>query len=348
MSEAAGGAGAGAGAGAGDGPCAVVAIGRNEGERLARCLRSIPSGAPVVYVDSGSADGSPARARALGALVVELDPGRPFTAARARNEGFARARAHWPGIAAVQFLDGDCELRAGWLEAALAHLEARPEVGVVCGRRRERHPEASPYNRLADLEWDTPVGEARACGGDALFRARAFEEAGGFREELIAGEESELCLRLRRRGWRVVRLDAEMTLHDVDMTRFAQWWQRQARAGHAYAEAAWLHGAEPERFRVREVASALAWGAALPVLAVAAAPATAGGSLLAAAAAYGALFLRIRRTPRGEGPRDARLYAAGCVAAKPALAQGVALFVWNRLVRRRGTALIEYKRDAAG
>lgn len=338
---------AGAEAGGSGGAVAVVVIGRNEGARLLRCLRSVPRGPAVVYVDSGSDDGSPERAAALGADVVSLDPSRPFTAARARNEGFARLRALAPGVAFVQFVDGDCELREGWLGTAVAHLSHHPEVAVVCGRRRERRPEATPYNRLADLEWDTPVGDAEACGGDALFRATAFEAVGGFRDALIAGEEPELCLRLRERGWQVVRLDAEMTWHDAAMDRFSQWWRRQVRAGHAYAESAWLHGRGPEHFRVRQVASALGWGAALPGLALVAAPATAGASLGLAAAAYAALFWRIRRRRRDDDPRAATLYAAACVAGKLATAQGVALFAWNRGLRRRGSTLIEYKGSGA-
>ena len=172
------------------GRIAVVAIGRNEGARLAACLDSIPGDvAALVYVDSGSTDESVATARAAGARVVELDPTRPFTAARARNEGAAALAA--AGIAPdyLQFVDGDCTLVPGWLETAAHFLDATPQAAVVCGRRRERFPEASVYNRLCDREWDTPLGKTRACGGDALMRRAAFAAAGGFRGDLIAGEE---------------------------------------------------------------------------------------------------------------------------------------------------------------
>src|SRR5262245_39089288 len=121
----------------------VVAIGRNEGERLRRCLASAAGAARLVYVDSGSSDGSVALARSLSAEVVELDPHRPFTAARARNEGFARLRAIAPAFEYVQFVDGDCELLPGWIETAAAFLDAHREVAVACGRRRERFPQRS-------------------------------------------------------------------------------------------------------------------------------------------------------------------------------------------------------------
>src|SRR5438270_7605806 len=82
----------------------VVAIGRNEGERLRACLVSARRDcAAVVYVDSGSSDDSVALARPLGVHVVELDLSTPFTAARARNEGFARLQQVEPDRDFVQF-----------------------------------------------------------------------------------------------------------------------------------------------------------------------------------------------------------------------------------------------------
>lgn len=244
----------------------VVAIGRNEGERLRRCLQSVlPAVTAAVYVDSGSSDGSTRMAAGMGADVVELDMSRPFTAARARNEGFRRLLARHPDIDFVQFVDGDCEIVEGWLDSARDYLEQQPSHAVVCGRRRERHPERSFYNRMCDEEWNTPVGEALYCGGDALMRAAALQAVGGYRDSLIAGEEPELCVRLRQKGWRIHRLDHEMTLHDAAMTRFSQWWKRAVRSGHAYAEGAWLHGAPPERHWVREIRRIWFWGLALPL-----------------------------------------------------------------------------------
>lgn len=242
---------------------AAVVIGRNEGARLIACLDALAGQVDhIVYVDSGSTDGSVAAAKARGAEVVTLDMTRPFTAARARNAGFDRVADK---VACVQFLDGDCMLRDGWIDTAARFLDENHRVAVVCGRRRERHPEASVYNALIDAEWDTPIGSAKACGGDALIRSGVLRHIGGYREDLIAGEEPEMCVRLRAAGWGVHRLDAEMTWHDADMTRFGQWWQRSKRAGHAFAEGAALHGAAPERHWVKETVRAVLWGLALPV-----------------------------------------------------------------------------------
>lgn len=245
---------------------AVVVIGRNEGERLKTCLESVVATVRrVVYVDSASTDKSVETARAMGIDVVELDMRISFTAARARNEGFRHLRELAPDLAYVQFVDGDCEVVAGWLEKAVTFLDANRDVAVVCGRLRERYPEQSIYNMLCDIEWDTPVGEVCACGGITLMRTDAFERVVGFRADMIAGEEPELCVRLRAAGWRIWRLDAEMALHDAAMTRFAQWWKRAVRSGYAFAEGTALHGAPPERHWVRESRSAWFWGLAIPL-----------------------------------------------------------------------------------
>jgi glycosyltransferase involved in cell wall biosynthesis len=323
----------------------VVAIGRNEGERLCRCLRSIAGrAAAVVYVDSGSTDDSRTAARRLGAEVVELDVSIPFTAARARNAGFARLRELLPEVEFVQFVDGDCELRSEWLPEAERALGDDSRLAAVCGRRREIRPEASTFNRLCDMEWNTPVGMAKACGGDVLMRVKALVEAEGYDETLIAGEEPELCVRLRQSGWTIRRLPTEMTLHDASMTRWSQWWRRTERSGHAFAEGVARHGRAPERHWVRENRSVRFWGLLVPLAALAAAWPTYGLSLLVAAAGYAVLFARIFRHGRRRdySRRDALDYALFTVLGKFPQAVGYLRYHVNRLLSRR-TPLIEYK-----
>lgn len=247
----------------------IVIIGRNEGDRLIRCLSSLSAQSnQLVYVDSASTDDSVVMASSLGADVVSLDMSIPFTAARARNEGFYRMRELFPQAIYVQFVDGDCEIAIGWLESAANFLAMHQDTAVVCGRRRERYPERTIYNLLCDIEWDTPVGEAKACGGDALMRVSAFENVSGFRSDLIAGEEPELCVRLRAAGWKIWRLDQEMTLHDAAMVRFGQWWKRTQRTGYGFAEGTHLHGAPPENHWKKESQRAILWGLGIPVVTV--------------------------------------------------------------------------------
>nr|WP_319527840.1 glycosyltransferase family 2 protein [Pseudomonas laurentiana] len=319
----------------------VVVIGRNEGLRLERCLTSLVGTADkIVYVDSGSTDGSVQMALKLGIEVVALDMALPFTAARARNEGFSCLQRVLPAMRYVQFVDGDCEVVTGWLSRAQAFLDAHPEVAVVCGRRRERFPENSVYNLLCDLEWDTPLGETKACGGDALMRAEAFASVSGFRPDLIAGEEPELCVRLRAAGSKVWRLDEEMTLHDAAMTRFGQWWQRSLRAGYAFAEGAFLHGAAPEQHWRRESNRAWLWGLGLP-LATVFASVVLGGFGLLLLLAYPLQVVRLAR----RGDRSARenwLRALFLMLGKFPEMCGQIKFLLNRVGAGK-TGLIEYK-----
>jgi glycosyltransferase involved in cell wall biosynthesis len=245
----------------------AVVIGRNEGERLRACLGAlVKTLGCIVYVDSGSTDNSVAMAQSFGVSVVELDMTQPFTAARARNSGFERLMAVWPHLAYVQFIDGDCELVEAWLEHAFVFMHEHSDVAVVCGRRRERFPEQSIYNQLCDMEWATTVGEASACGGDALMRVDAFKQVQGYRNTLIAGEEPELCFRLRATGWRIWRLDQEMTLHDAAILHFSQWWKRTLRSGHAFTEGAYLHGKSEEKFWLREYQRIVLWGLLIPLV----------------------------------------------------------------------------------
>lgn len=331
----------------------IVVIGRNEGERLQRCLRSLgKSVRDAFYVDSGSTDDSVAFARSLGVTVVELDTSIPFTAARARNAGF-EAMDGARQVTWVQFVDGDCEVEPEWLRRAVAELERAPDVAAVFGRRRERAPEASVYNRLCDLEWDVPIGDVLACGGDVMMRACTFREVGGYAARLIAGEEPELCHRLRESGHRIRRVDAPMTVHDADMHRFGQWWRRAVRAGYVEAEGIADLGRRYERRR--SAISNLVWAVALPVASLTAIAwswwhghaAVAVATLVGAILLYAVQWLRIFRHGRRRWlPRDAALHATFCVLGKWPAVVGMWTYGWRRL-RSQGSRLIEYKRAAA-
>jgi glycosyltransferase involved in cell wall biosynthesis len=318
----------------------LVAIGRNEGLRLKQCLDSIRADTVVIYVDSGSTDGSPFLARAHGATVVNLDVQIPFTAARARNEGFSCLIETAPDVDYVQFVDGDCELVETWPEQALSFLASHPAVAAVSGRRRERFPTRSIYNQLCEWEWNGPIGEVRFCGGDVMVRVPAFKAVGGYRADLIAGEEPELCVRLRKAGWKIWRLEDEMTIHDAAMTRFGQWWRRAVRGGYAFAQGTDLHGAEPERHWTWESRRAWIWGMFIPVAC------TSTGLLLGGWA--WALWLIfplqvIRQMARTTGTLRQRALIAGFqLLARFAEASGQFRFLLDRLSRRHG-GLIEYK-----
>lgn len=312
----------------------IVLIGRDEGERLRRCFASLPPGIPTTYVDSASTDGSVDFARSHGAEVVELDLTSPFTAARARNEGFAHLLERYPGTEVVQFMDGDCQLERGWLQTAVTFLRENSRAAAVCGRRRERHPDASVYNRLCDEEWDTAVGRAAACGGDVMIRVRALAEAGLYDGALIAGEEPELCGRLRASGWTVWRLDAPMTIHDAAMFHFRQWWRRGIRSGYGYAQV-WHKTVRRrgEPLYGRELARALGWSLGVIVVAVAA---SAVFGAVALFLAPGLWMLQYLRLSFHHGVRRASFLMLG----KFAESLGAARYALALLSRRRGTAIL--------
>ena len=212
----------------------IVIIGRNEGERLERCILTAQAiegwtAKEILYVDSGSTDGSPDLAARLGATVLSLPPG-VFTAARARNLGWRHAAGEL-----ILFLDGDTILNADFPLAALAELQKSPASAAAWGHRREICACLSLYVRVLDLDWIYAPGETLFFGGDVLVRRTALEAVNGFDETLIAGEEPEMCRRMRNLGWRIQHIDMPMTLHDLAITRFSQYWRRSQRAGYAFA-----------------------------------------------------------------------------------------------------------------
>ena len=335
-------------------PVAVVVIGRNEGARLQRCLRSIPDGIPVVYVDSGSTDDSVAFACAIGITALPLDMSIAFTAARARNVGWRYFTEQGVDPEFIQFVDGDCELKTSWIDDAVMAIRAEPGTAAVFGRLRERFPERSIYNRLCDDEWDVPVGRVAFCGGIALFRMAALQDAGGFSDDLIAGEEPDLCLRLGRLGWNFRRIDAEMALHDANILTFGSWWQRTKRGGFAYAAHVLRHRAHSIPQWRRQLKGIAFWGFGWPV----------GGAILSATCwlwhplagvllwaallgSYVVQFARIavRKRRAGADWQFATRYGAMVIVGKFAEFSG-AFRCWVGHHLNLRSDLIEYKRPA--
>jgi hypothetical protein len=325
----------------------VVVIGRNEGERLEHCLRSLQTAntdgraVELIYVDSDSTDGSPERAQRLGARVLRVQPARP-SAAIGRNAGWRVATGTH-----VLFLDGDTVLERDFLPAALREIETSPEIAVVWGHRREIAPSGSLYNRALDLDWIYPPGDTEFCGGDALFRRSALERSGGFDDTLIAGEEPELCARLRAMGYRIRHIDVPMTGHDLAIAHWRQYWRRAERAGHAYAEVSarfagttiplWSHESRRNLWHGGLVAAGLA---GIPLALLAELPGLAVAGVVAAAGIVGRTAWRARWKSANAGTLLA--YALHSHVQQVPILWGQ--LAWRR-ARRRGRVrgLIEYK-----
>jgi glycosyltransferase involved in cell wall biosynthesis len=237
----------------------VVVIGRNEGKRLVRCLASLPNASFVVYVDSCSSDDSILNAKNKGVDVLHLDMSIPFSAARARNVGWKYLITKYPAIKFIQFVDGDCELFSTWLETAHNFMQGNANYAVVFGRLNEKFPEKSVYNKICDEEWNSSVGVVASCGGNAFIRVDPLAEINGYDEGFIAGEEPELCYRLRKNNWKIASVEENMALHDANILRFQQYWQRSKRCGFAYALALFQYGTKADRFNIKGLLRAYFW-----------------------------------------------------------------------------------------
>ncbi len=217
----------------------IVVIGLNEAAHLEACLRSAQEASwpsskkEVLYVDSGSTDGSMEIAQGAGVRVLRLEDPKP-NASKGRNLGWKNAQGEL-----VQFLDGDMELHPDWLERGWTFLEDHPDVGLVAGIVSERHPE-NIFCRLFQLDWGDPKdGPVKVVGGAALYKMEALKKTGGFDPSLGGGEEPELCWRLRNRhGLSAWMLAVPMATHDLAMSTVGQWWRRAVRDGKSFAAVA--------------------------------------------------------------------------------------------------------------
>jgi len=240
----------------------------------------------------------------------------------------------------LQFVDGDCAVVEGWLDAAVAALDADPGLGLVTGWRSELARDVSVYNQMCDVEWHRPAGEIRACGGDLMVRSAVFDAIGGFDPGLICSEDEDFVLRLRKAGHMARRLPRDMTSHDAHMTRFSQWWRRSLRAGHGFAEVGRRHG---DHF-VAERRRAWAYGLGLPLVALTGAVWIGWIAPLGAGAIYALSWWRTARglARSGQNPAQARRHAAFYTLAKLPHVLGMMLYHLRRLrgIRPR---LIEYK-----
>lgn len=325
------------------GELGIVVIGRNEEQRLSKCFESLPKGVPAIYVDSGSSDNSPSLALQRGIPLHSLDSRLPFTAARARNEGLELLLKISPSIAYVQFVDGDCELRQGWLDAGLKALKADITLAAVFGNLMERYPEHSIYNQLCQLEWKSPAGEKNRFGGIVLLRVSALQKTGGYDPRVIAGEDSELSVRLRQINFKIAKLDCQMAYHDANILYFSQWLKRTIRSGHAIAQRESFHGDSPQKDCVQEKRSTLFWGLILPIGCL--------GSVLSpvlpliALSGYSLLswkIYRYRQKAHGDSKKEAALYAAFCSLAKIPQLYGFASYHWL-CKQGKSPTIIEYK-----
>jgi len=260
---------------------AIIAIGRNEGDRLKSCLRAAMAGArTVVYVDSGSEDGSAEYAASVGCIVVQLDPAQPFSAARARNEGFACVMEHEPDVDLFSLSMATATwLTVGSSAASRPSMSGRmwPLPADMCARSIPKQPSITSC-----ATWSG----SRCRGRLALAAASSWCAPRLPRSRRLPSRCN--C----RRGTRVLRAGAACGLEDsaggcgdgsprCGDDALQPVGRRALRSGHAYAQVAALHGKSDERYYVRDCRRIWIWGLVLPAGALCLAPFTYGLSLAA-------------------------------------------------------------------
>ena len=202
-------------------------------DRWPDLTRSLPRHEPpVLLVDNGSTDGTPALVRQHfpDVRVVEL-PGN--LGAVARNLGARDA-----GTPYVAFADDDSWWAPGALDRAAEHFDASPRLGLLAGRilvgPEERLDPVCAEMAHSSLPADPALpGPAVlgfvACG--AVVRREAHLAAGGFDDVVVfPGEEARLAIDLATLGWGLSYVDDVVAHHHPSATRDARADRRTAIA----------------------------------------------------------------------------------------------------------------------
>ncbi|MCB2156593.1 glycosyltransferase [bacterium] len=196
-----------------DSPLVSIIIPVRNGEReLARCLRAIErlerlDEAEVLVVDNGSTDGTMDVAAGFEFVRVLEEP-KPGPAC-ARNLGAREARGEF-----LAFTDADCEPDPRWLADLLPHLEKDEFLGGIGGTIVAGETTALPalyidwrkLYRAEQMFWDQPYSPPFFMTANAIYRRAAYEQVGGFTEELWPCEDADFSWRVAWAGWKLLQL----------------------------------------------------------------------------------------------------------------------------------------------
>ncbi|MBN1907879.1 MAG: glycosyltransferase [Deltaproteobacteria bacterium] len=229
----------------------IVIIGINECSHIADCIKAIRAVnypqdlLDITYVDGGSSDNTPDLATGFeGVRVMQLNNPHP-TPGRGRNAG-------WLTLSSpiIQFLDADMIIDPDWF--LHAHKLLENNIGAVTGTLKEIYPDKNIYHILAEMEWAGKEGPCDFFGGGVLISRKALEDANGYDEYLIAGEDPDLSYRIREKGWLIKRSGHTMAMHDINMSSFLKYLKRAFRGGYAYAEISFRYIKKNEKMWFRE------------------------------------------------------------------------------------------------
>ncbi len=221
--------------------------------------------AEIIVVDNGSTDGT------ASFLASEAESGRLEAVFNVENCGFARACNQGAGKASGRvlfFLNNDTVAHPGWLEPLLRILRLDQEVGAVGSKLlfpdgsvqhagviilRKDTPEGATlsgihvgHREAADRPELNQLKEFQALTAAALMiRREAFEQVGGFDEEYWNGNEDiDLCLKLKRTGWRLVYQPQSVMTHFESQSGPERW--KQVDQNVALLTRRWLGKVQPD------------------------------------------------------------------------------------------------------
>lgn len=319
----------------------VIILAAADEERVAAVVADAPADARILVV---APLGSPAATSAVAAGLEVVDASADaLLPGKAKNVAYRRLKKSTPGLKYVQFVAGGDRLSAGWLDFAARFMARRPEVAALEGRRQYAEALRTAVQRQADSVTSDADGETQATGDTVLFRAESFETAGGFRNDLPASEVADLCIRLRKRGLHVWRVEEQMAVSPPPAKSLAAWWRERRRNGYLTAFGAALHGAPPERYLSRELLRALVWGGLAPLFTVVASVVSAvsvlifeplGNPIAAALSVFGICALifggKIAFKAVALGPFRAQSWAIGALTVLSRVAEfGGVLRYWT-------------------
>jgi glycosyltransferase involved in cell wall biosynthesis len=181
----------------------------------------------LIVCDNNSTDRTAEIARAAGAKVV-FEPHNQIS--RARNKGASAAAGEW-----LVFIDADSAPSAG----LLSDMEAAATSGAVLAGGSTIAPDSTSFGYRTSIRgWNLVSRLTHWAAGSFIYCQRsAFQEIGGFSEELYASEELDLFTRLkklaRQKGKRIEILHRH-PLHTSDRKVHLYGWRSLARAASRF------------------------------------------------------------------------------------------------------------------
>lgn len=248
----------------------VVIPVKDGGTDLVRCLEAIAhqrvdEEVEIVVVDSGSGDGSPARAHCLGARVHSI-PAKEFNHGRTRNLGAELAR----GDVLVFTTQDAYAADDRWLAGLVSALRSSSDVAGVYGRQLP-HPTARPPERyfLDFLYGPDPRTQRLGAPDDLSFENTLFSNVNSaiprgvweehrFADDMLMSEDQEWSRRVLLSGMSIVYEPEAAVFHSHAYTvggAFRRFFDSGASADRAY-----VSDARPSRQALRGAATRYARG----------------------------------------------------------------------------------------